>query len=515
MASKRTLRALVSSVLSLVLCCSMLIGTTFAWFTDSVTSANNIITAGNLDIELYYQNDETSGWTPVDARTNVFKQGTLWEPGHTEVVKLMVANEGTLALKYQLGVNVESETTSFNVAGALLKLSDHIEFAIIDGEQNYTRAQAVAAAEGKSTALKQAYDSDIIVLYPKAEAAIDNTKASEAVVTMVVYMPTTVGNEANYGKGMPVPQINLGLNLLANQYTFEEDSFDENYDANAGITFVEVPPEDAQAAIWNAPDNSVIHLTGGNYGALVIENADGTPKKNITITSETPNNYTSAPFSVYSIDLKGSKNVTISNIWFDMHFAQQVGNYYASITDSVGGAKNIVIYNCKFDTQKAYWAESTVNPNNYIPVCFAEDVEDITVQQCYLPGKDIFSFVRFDGKTAGTVRILDNSMTRPYKAIDSVVVLTNNAADLVIHDNNFYNWNSEKGMLTTNRQGSDLITVEITDNTIQNRLTGDGVVLDFGSGYTAENCEITFQGNSFGGGLYGKTEATVPCNMPS
>ena len=515
MASKRTRRALISSVISLVLCCSMLIGTTFAWFTDSVTSTNNIIKSGNLDIELYYQNDETSDWTKVDATTNVFKVNTLWEPGHTEVVKLKVVNEGTLALKYQLGVNVASETGSFNMAGEAFKLSDHIQFAIIDGDKNYTRAQAVEAAEGTATALKQAYDSDTIVLYPKAEFEKDSTKPMEAVVTMVVYMPTTVGNEANYGKGQTVPQINLGLNLFANQYTFEEDSFDETYDANAGITFIEVPAEGAQEAIWDAPDNSVIHLTGGNYGTLAIENADGTPKKNITITSETPNNYVEDPFSVASIDLKGSKNVTISNIWFDMYFAQQVGNYYASITDSVGGAQNIVIDYCKFDTYKSYYEGSTVNSGNYIPVCFAEDVEDITVQQCYLPAKDIFSFVRFDGKTEGTVSILTNFMTRPYKAIDSVVVLTNNAADLVINGNKFYNWNSEKGMLTTNRQGSDLIKVEITGNTIQNRLTGDGVVLDFGSGYIAENCEITFQGNSFGGGLSGKTEATVPCNMPA
>ena len=233
MTRRNSRRALLSSILSLVLCCSMLIGTTFAWFTDSVTSTNNIIKSGNLDIELYYQNDETSDWTKVDATTNVFKVNTLWEPGHTEVVKLKVVNEGTLALKYQLGVNVASETGSFNMAGEAFKLSDHIQFAIIEGEQTYTREQAVAAAEGKSTALKQAYSSGSTKLYSKADAQADATKASETVVTMVVYMPTSVGNEANYGKGQTVPQINLGLNLFATQYTYEKDSFDENYDKGA------------------------------------------------------------------------------------------------------------------------------------------------------------------------------------------------------------------------------------------------------------------------------------------
>ena len=231
MTSKKTLRAFISSVISLVLCCSMLLGTTFAWFTDSVTSTNNIITAGNLDIELYYQNDETDDWTKVETDSNVFKLNTLWEPGHTEVVKLKVVNEGTLALKYQLGVNVASETGSVNMDDISFQLSDFIKFAIIDGDQDYTREQAVAAAEGKSTALKQAYSSDTIALYPEAEA--DTDKPMEKIVTMVVYMPTSVGNEANYGKNRPVPQINLGLNLFANQYTYEEDSFNNKYDEDA------------------------------------------------------------------------------------------------------------------------------------------------------------------------------------------------------------------------------------------------------------------------------------------
>ena len=54
--TKNTKRALVASVISLILCFSMLVGTTFAWFTDSVTSANNVIVAGNLDLTLEYWN---------------------------------------------------------------------------------------------------------------------------------------------------------------------------------------------------------------------------------------------------------------------------------------------------------------------------------------------------------------------------------------------------------------------------------------------------------------------------
>ena len=226
MKAKTTRRTLLTSALALLLCVSMLAGSTFAWFTDEVTSQNNIIKSGNLDVELYYQADGQSGWTKVTSDTNVFKDDTLWEPGHTEVVKLKVVNEGTLALKYQLGVNVASETGSVNVDGKEFKLSDHIWFGIVEGDQTYTRDQAVAAVESTATALNTAYSSEETKLLPKTDANAEN----EDIVTLVVYMPTAVGNEANYGKDQAVPVINLGINLFATQFTYEKDSFDETYD---------------------------------------------------------------------------------------------------------------------------------------------------------------------------------------------------------------------------------------------------------------------------------------------
>ena len=79
--AKATKRALLSSALALFLCFAMLIGTTFAWFTDSVTSANNIITAGNLDIELKYakiDGDTLTDWDTVGGKDNIFDKNALW-----------------------------------------------------------------------------------------------------------------------------------------------------------------------------------------------------------------------------------------------------------------------------------------------------------------------------------------------------------------------------------------------------------------------------------------------------
>ena len=96
-------RALGTSILAMVLCVAMLAGTTMAWFTDSVASANNIIKSGNLDIVLEYWNG--TDWVDVKGKSDILTN-TNWEPGVAEVAYLRVANAGSLALKYQLGINI-------------------------------------------------------------------------------------------------------------------------------------------------------------------------------------------------------------------------------------------------------------------------------------------------------------------------------------------------------------------------------------------------------------------------
>ena len=79
--SKMTRRALLTSLMALVLCFAMLTGTTFAWFTDQETSGNNKIIAGNLDVALYHTNDKVTNETKVTSGTMLFDSIDLWEPG--------------------------------------------------------------------------------------------------------------------------------------------------------------------------------------------------------------------------------------------------------------------------------------------------------------------------------------------------------------------------------------------------------------------------------------------------
>ncbi len=339
MNKKSTKRALLCSLLSLVVCVSMLVGSTFAWFTDSVTSAQNTIQSGNLDVELYYQVEGQTDWTKVTPSTNVFKAGALWEPGYTEVIKLKVVNEGSLALKYQLGVNIVNEVGSTNVNGTDFKLSDFIKYGIVDGAQDYTRDQAIAAVDATASLLKAAYNSDVTSLPAK-----NDTDTDEKVVTMVVYMPTTVGNDANHKKDAAVPTINLGINLFATQDTVEADSFNEWYDEFAELPEMgsAVIPDNASEPTYiqsNEDGNVVVSVpAGASAGIYTLE------VKNRNVTSDAQGNATAAydiellkdgqpvPAGAYTVHINVGKGLNITGV---THNSEAITNYSYDIATGV------------------------------------------------------------------------------------------------------------------------------------------------------------------------------------
>ncbi len=263
--NKTTKRALLSSAMALFLCFAMLLGTTFAWFTDSVTSANNIIMSGNLDIELDYWNG--TEWKTVEGASDILA-GDLWEPGYTDVAYLRMRNAGSLALKYQLGVNIVSETEGVNKAGETFKLSDYIYFDVKEGVNGETDAFA-----DRDAAMEIATETTKISAgYAKSGELVADGKY--VYVAMVVYMPTSVGNVANHN-GVNVPKIDLGVNIMATQMAAELDSFGPDYDEDAFFTDAIVTNEEEfKEALANAKNGAVIGIkgnvtwtTGGSHGS--------------------------------------------------------------------------------------------------------------------------------------------------------------------------------------------------------------------------------------------------------
>lgn len=231
---RNTKQALVLSALSLMLCFCMLIGSTFAWFTDSVSSDRNTIVAGNLDIELdYYKNGQ---WTTVEGQSDIFDPAAKWEPGRTEVVYFKVHNAGNLALKYIFGINIIGETKATNVNGEIFKLSDYIMFNIVENVNPETdafadRKAAIDAADDGALTLQQSVVGNI---HDDSLVRGDLEKNEYKYIAVVLWMPgEEVGNEANTMPNTVAPSIDLGVSVIATQKMTETDSFDNSYDGSS------------------------------------------------------------------------------------------------------------------------------------------------------------------------------------------------------------------------------------------------------------------------------------------
>ena len=206
---KTTKRALLMSALALLLSVSMLVGSTFAWFTDSVTSAGNKIQAGTLkiDLELFQDGDYKS---IKETRTPIFNYDK-WDPGYVDVKLLKIENEGTLALKWY--AKFISEKT-------LSKLADVIDVYVITSD----------------AALSMPADRDLTG-YTKVGTVRDfvNTidEATKGTLEAGDYKYFGIALKMREEAGNEYQGLSLGefdIQIFATQYTFEKDSFDNQYD---------------------------------------------------------------------------------------------------------------------------------------------------------------------------------------------------------------------------------------------------------------------------------------------
>ena len=259
-----TKRALLTSVLALVLSLAMLAGSTFAWFTDTASTGVNRIVSGNLDVGLKYWGGAESGWLTAEDSKKLFDENALWEPGYTQIVYLKVENNGNLALTYAMQITPVRETVGVNVDGEEFKLSDYIKFGwttfTVDGDGAPVALDREAAQTGVGGGAQLG-----TTLHRQAAEPME--AGAEELVALVAWMPENVGNEANYSTVQPT--IELSLKVLATQAAVENDSFDNTYD------------EDAAAAedLNNKPEYNYKSLydydNPEGYGVELVRNAEG------------------------------------------------------------------------------------------------------------------------------------------------------------------------------------------------------------------------------------------------
>ena len=237
--SKSTKRALIASAASVLISCAMLVGTTFAWFTDSVSSGKNVIQAGNLDVTMEWRDGKedptaSDGWT--DASGSAIFDYDKWEPGYAQVRHIRISNVGNLALKYQ--INIAS-------TGEVGKLAEAIDVYYVQGGQQIANRSDLNGLTPIGT-LKE------ILAKPYAAKGhlLAEAGSNVDVATIALKMREDAGNEYQ--------NLSIGseftIQLVATQYAHESDSFDNQYDQDAAYPVsVDVSDKDSLKDALNHP----------------------------------------------------------------------------------------------------------------------------------------------------------------------------------------------------------------------------------------------------------------------
>ena len=224
--SKSTKRALVSSALAILMCVAMLIGTTFAWFTDTASTAVNKIQAGALNVDIVDKNGDSLDGKSLSFRDANDSTDILWEPGATfNLDSFKIVNKGNLAFKYKViisGVNGNA------------KLLEAIDFFVKIGN-----AEKVALADWEG------------ILLPEGKTATTDNEVVGA--TDLITISGTMKKEAGN-----------------TQYTYENDSNGNTYDENADNT-IQVNKDNIQDYLdgkYGSINGMTLVLAAGDYGRI-------------------------------------------------------------------------------------------------------------------------------------------------------------------------------------------------------------------------------------------------------
>ncbi len=313
--TKTTRNAFLASVLSLVLCASMLVGSTFAWFTDTATTGVNTIQSGTLDIGFLMKNAEGK-WETAEGKELQFtnKDGSadiLWEPGVTFVLPTVkLVNNGNLGFKYQLIVNGISG--DLELATVLDVIVNDVYLKKTDGT-NVTLADLMVDPDGVAYGIILPYGKQ-----PDANASEEAKKLTvigeTAEYTLALHMQEEAGNKYQdmYLEGMT-------LTAYASQYTYEYDSFNNKYDKEAVSSYVSKSSQLKDAL-----------TTGGD----ILVGADVDLSEPVTVTSDTTLILDGNSMTVGEGSIKVADGAKLTVVDGTMEFKAKGGKKAIEVTNS-------------------------------------------------------------------------------------------------------------------------------------------------------------------------------------
>ena len=553
MNSKTTKRALLTSTLAILMCVAMLIGTTFAWFTDTASTAVNKIQAGNLNIELQMK-DNNGNWVNAEGKTLSFlvegkipAEGTqiLWEPGCTYTLpELRIVNNGNLALKYKVVVSGIQGSAKLN--------------KVIDWTMKLDNADFIMGSE-------------------HSLAAKNNDTVDFDIFTISGTMDKNAGNEYQNES-----IDGISINVYATQDTVENDSFGNQYDKDADGT--------PQFDTWY--DNVATTVTVAATGDTVVKDRETAPTIQATVPAgsttankltlikskaETPSNITvvtgtkaltaevklidqdgnkvnaaSGKFFTVSMDI--GKNLNVVDLYHnemaltkvadvnsltanDQYYYDGTTGYVTFTTDDFSPFTAIVsdsAFNGGNGTEANPYlianAEQAMQIEKLKKSAYLKLVNDITVpDEIYMSGKKFFfdlnghtvkleyaegvkpnnGSVLYIGGRNGSLTINDSSAAQTGAVIGSDKTYTNkvtsavragNYGKLTINGGHFYGTSEGTSCIFvyTNRTSSSKATVTINGGKFETATPSNGIyfVLNHQDGATTD-CRIIVNGGSF------------------
>ena len=291
--SKLAKKALFCSLLTILLSTTMLIGTTFAWFTDTASTSVNKIQAGTLDVVLEMKNTD-GNWVDAEGETLSFKkstnapenEGILWEPGCTyELPELRISNNGNLALKYTIKITgIQGDS----------KLNDAITWTMkLDGQ-------------------------DYVVDSEHSLAAKTTTSTASNTFTISGHMKENAGNEY---QGLSIDGI--AITVYATQDTVEYDSYNNTYDINAFDALKSLYPVYASAEVTD----SGAEITAETVKVSIPKEAIADDATNVSVTvnktADVDSNFTvssdeDVTLQQFEVKVTGIKNDNSTDITLEM-----------------------------------------------------------------------------------------------------------------------------------------------------------------------------------------------------
>lgn len=172
---KAVKRSIILCALSLALCVALLVGSTFAWFSDSITNSGNTITAGSLQAQWSYRtlNDDTAAYEPVSEELALFSSDTVWQPGEPHGYDFKVENTGSVDFEWELTIDLADTAgeSQNNLTDVLVVYVDGVksEVGFIDGAVVINGT--LAATDGETTAGTEESSCEFSLAFAISESA--------------------------------------------------------------------------------------------------------------------------------------------------------------------------------------------------------------------------------------------------------------------------------------------------------------------------------------------------------